>query len=112
MSANLIVANREQPIPLDVICLEVPGEGNEHAHEGTLSRWCRVGVRGIRLESVLCGVRRCTSREAIGRFYERLTEASDAAPSGHAPSPGVPRTRRQKDKAVRKAVDDLIAQGA
>jgi hypothetical protein len=39
MSANLIIENSEPPIPLDVLCVEVPGDGSEHAHERTLSRW-------------------------------------------------------------------------
>jgi hypothetical protein len=34
----------------------------------TMWRWSRRGIRGIRLESILIGGRRFTSREALGRF--------------------------------------------
>jgi len=38
----------------------------------TLMRWCTDGIRGIRLESIPVGGRRCTSREALQRFMKRL----------------------------------------
>jgi hypothetical protein len=112
MSVNLIIENREPPVPLDVLCREVPGEGEAHAHEGTLQRWCRVGVRGIRLESVLCGIRRCSSREALTRFYERLTRASESEANGQVTPPDAYRSCRERDRAVRAACADMISQGA
>jgi hypothetical protein len=36
----------------------------------TLYRWTTIGVRGIVLESVQVGGTRCTSREALQRFFE------------------------------------------
>jgi hypothetical protein len=38
-----------------------------------LYRWTQQGVRGVRLESIQIGGTRCTSREAIARFIERLS---------------------------------------
>jgi len=37
-------------------------------HRATVWRWSQRGVRGVRLESVLVGGKRFTSREAIDRF--------------------------------------------
>jgi hypothetical protein len=110
MSVNLIVENGEQPVPLDIICRDVPGEGEGHAHEETLKRWARVGVRGVRLETVLCGMRRCTSREALGRFYSALTRVADNPPApGQVPL--VTRSKRQARKDHCQAVAELKADG-
>lgn len=38
----------------------------------TVSRWCREGVNGVRLESVLIGRDRYTSVPAIDRFRDQL----------------------------------------
>jgi hypothetical protein len=45
----------------------------------TVARWATVGVRGVRLATVFLGGRRCTSREAIARFVEDITELRDGA---------------------------------
>lgn len=41
----------------------------------TLYRWASRGCRGIVLETIQIGGTRCTSREALQRFAERLTAA-------------------------------------
>ena len=53
-------------------------------HFSTLWRWYQRGIRGTRLETVIVGGRRFTSREAIKRFIARTTAARD----GHSPSLG------------------------
>jgi hypothetical protein len=50
-----------------------PGRPNA----STIWRWHRSGVKGVRLETVVVGSRRYTSREAIQRFIERTTAAAD-----------------------------------
>ena len=59
-------------------------------HAATLWRWALHGVRGVKLESVMCGAVRCTSAEAIGRFFDRLTQQA-AGNSAPAPAPRVDR---------------------
>jgi hypothetical protein len=99
----------EKPVPLDEIYVEVPGRNGKPAHPITLERWGKVGVRGVRLETVMIGCRRCTTREALARFYQRVTNAAD----GKRPvAPSSTRTRREIAKAVRKAVDELQEAGA
>jgi len=39
-----------------------------------LYRWAQVGVRGIRLETIQVGATKCTSVEALRRFFDALTE--------------------------------------
>lgn len=42
-------------------------------HVSTLFRWTTAGCRGIVLESIQVGGTRCTSLEALQRFFERLS---------------------------------------
>lgn len=46
-------------------------------HVGTVVRWHREGVSGVRLETVVVGARRFTSDQALERFVERTTQAHD-----------------------------------
>jgi hypothetical protein len=61
---------------------EVPGR----PHVSTVWRWINRGVRGVKLETVMVGGRRFTSREAIARFNERITAMGKTCPfAGIAP---------------------------
>lgn len=42
-------------------------------HISCLYRWTSSGCRGVILESLQVGGTRCTSHEALARFFERLT---------------------------------------
>lgn len=44
-------------------------------NKSTIYRWTSRGCRGVVLESVQIGATRCTSVEALRRFYARLTTA-------------------------------------
>ena len=70
----MIDIDSEQLLTLAEAAREVPGR----RHAGTLSRWWRKAVHGVRLETVLVGGRRFTSLEAIRRFIERLSEPRPA----------------------------------
>ncbi len=41
----------------------------------TLHRWAAKGCRGVVLETICVGGTRCTSAEALQRFFDRLTVA-------------------------------------
>ena len=47
----------------------------------TLHRWRLHGVRGVKLETVLIGGLRCTSREAISRFISNQNRVEQCTPS-------------------------------
>jgi Protein of unknown function (DUF1580) len=59
----------------EAVCL-LPGR---RPHSSTLWRWYRRGVHGVRLETVVVGGRRFTSRAAIERFIQRTTAARNGA---------------------------------
>jgi len=69
--------------------------GGKRPHVSCLYRWTTSGCRGIVLESVQIGATRCTSKEALDRFFAALT----AAAQGNAAPPPPP------SKARRKAVE-------
>lgn len=79
-------------------------------HISTLYRWATAGCRGVRLETVQVGATRCTSREALQRFFERLS-----APPGLrvevAPGVGLrSAVRRLRDSE--RAAAELESRGA
>lgn len=47
-------------------------------HVATLYRWAQKGCRGVRLETIQIGGTKCTSVEALQRFFERLSGSSGA----------------------------------
>ena len=82
----------EEPIPLDQIPAEhIPGRGKP-VHQVTLSLWYRRGIRGVKLETILIGGRRCTSLPALNRFYQAISAARSSLPShkGAAVPPAIP----------------------
>jgi hypothetical protein len=64
-----------------------------------LYRWTKAGCKGVVLESLQCGGTRCTSKEALARFFRRLTHGNDPAPGNHR-SPA--RRRRGAERAERE----------
>lgn len=68
----------------------------------TVWRWRNRGVRGVKLETILSGGRRFTSTEAIARFQQAVTAASD----GVAVQPSTPRQREAAiDRAEKRATE-------
>ena len=47
--------------------------GGKRPHVSCLYRWTTSGVRGVKLESMQVGATRCTTREALSRFFQRLS---------------------------------------
>jgi hypothetical protein len=87
--------------------------GGRGTHVSTLYRWATVGVRGVVLETLQIGGTKCTSMDALQRFYERLSDSTPAGPSGDHPAPGPTRrtsARRHRDSV--KAGERLAEMGA
>lgn len=53
-------------------------------NRSTVFRWKTRGSRGRRLETILVGVRRYTSEEALARFFNASTKAQDGEGSTHS----------------------------
>jgi hypothetical protein len=73
-------------------------------HPTTCHRWRLRGVRGIKLETQLCGNRRMTSIEAVKRFNAAVTAVADG-------SPVTARTNRQREAAIKRAEASLDRAG-
>ena len=60
----------------------VPRRNGRKIHISTLYRWSTVGCRGVVLETFQAGASRATSREAVARFFAKLTEQRQQKASG------------------------------
>jgi len=85
-------------------------------HVSCLYRWSTVGCRGVVLESIQVGATRCTSRQALQRFFERLSESRQAGANSGGPSQPGPiighRTLAQRQRASAEAGRKLAELGA
>lgn len=96
----MIVLATESLLSLSQAANSLPGK----PHKNTIVRWSLNGVKGVRLETIMLGGRRMTSREALQRFIERTT----AAANGETPPT---RTARQRQSAIRQAETELAKAG-
>lgn len=80
----MIDSLNEALLPLAQAADELPRRRRgKKTHISTLYRWAVAGCRGIRLETVQVGATRCTSREALQRFFERLSvDTPNQVPGG------------------------------
>jgi hypothetical protein len=70
----MINPNVESLVALSDVCnLLPPRRGGKKPHVSCIYRWTTAGCRGEILESIQVGGTRCTSREALARFFERLS---------------------------------------
>ncbi len=53
----------------------------------TLWRWCRKGLRGVKLEYLRYGRNIVTTRQALTRFFEALVDVDDQAADAVCPPP-------------------------
>lgn len=77
--------------------------GGKRVHQSCIYRWCLNGLKGVVLESIQIGGTRCTSKEALTRFFNRL---SDTTPARVLSEPSVSRSNREKVIAAANAVLD------
>jgi len=97
-----IDAHTEQVISLaDATHFLPKRRSGKRTNVATIYRWTKRGCRGIVLESIQVGGTRCSSREALQRFYDRLSE-----PLMPVSSPSVDQNRRQTE-----AEQELDAEG-
>ena len=57
----------------------IPSVDGKSVDKITVANWARIGVRGVKLETVRVGGKRATSREAIGRFFAALEATKQPA---------------------------------
>lgn len=96
----------EEVVTLSQATEYVPARGRANkVHVSTIYRWALRGIGGVRLETVMVGGTRCTSVEALLRFFDRLTAAADGT------STSSPATSRHRKAQVRAAERELEAAG-
>jgi hypothetical protein len=53
--------------------------GKKRPAVSTLWRWYKLGINGVRLETILVGTVRCTSRQSLQRFFSAVTAANEGS---------------------------------
>lgn len=116
VSADMIDSQTEQ-----ILTFAQAADGLPRRRQGrktsiaTLYRWSTPpGCRGVVLETIQIGGTRCTSREALSRFFEALTEGAqaDRARGDTHRRPAGARTTAQRLRASAKAARELAETGA
>lgn len=102
----MINPNEEQLLSLADAARNLPRRRRgKRPHISTVYRWTTHGCKGVVLDSVQIGGTRCTSHEALARFFSALTAQADVGRRDSAePSPN----RRQ---AIEKARESLRRAG-
>ena len=77
-------------------------------HISTLYRWSTAGCRGVVLETVQIGGTRCTSSQALARFFRKLTQNAGLA-GGQSETPM--RQQRRRHSRVQNAIRLLEREG-
>ncbi len=94
----------ERPITFNQAAKYLP-EGRRPSFS-TWWRWYVKGCKGVKLETILIGNQRCTSAEAVARFFERITAAADGRGATD-----LPRNSRQRNAAIASAARELAEAG-
>lgn len=81
---------------------EAPQHTPARPHSATIRRWWQKGVRGIKLETFVCGGRRFTSKEAVVRFIRATTAARNG--------PSTDRVLNRKRQAAIEAAEQELAE--
>jgi hypothetical protein len=101
----MIDPNSETLISLAEAAKHLPRRrAGKRPHVSCVYRWTTSGCKGIVLESLQIGGTRCTSREALTRFFNRLTQ-------GDAPDVPPIRTAAQRQRAADSAIKELERAG-
>jgi hypothetical protein len=101
----MIDANSETLISLADAAKSLPTRRRgKKPHVSCLYRWTSSGCRGVILESIQVGGTRCTSREALARFFRRLTP-------DNGPSAEVCRSPARQRRAAERAERELKREG-
>lgn len=94
----MIDFQNEHLLSLSEAARSIPAIDGRRPHPSTLFRWMVSGIRGgVRLEHARIGRRMVTSKEALQRFIDAVSEAP--APQ-HTPAPApAPKRRTEKQRA-------------
>ncbi len=98
--------NSEHLVSLNEAAKSLPRRrAGKKVHTSCCYRWTTAGCRGVVLESIQIGSTRCTSKEALARFFRRLTD-------GDAADVPAIRSAAKRERDVAKAMKELEQAGA
>ena len=69
----MINLGTEEVLSLSEANTVLPRRHGRAVHLSTLYRWAKIGIKGIRLETIHVGGVLCTSVEALQRFCDQLS---------------------------------------
>ena len=79
----MIDISTEDLIPVRDIPNHVPKQpSGKKIHLSACYRWMKPGIQGIRLETLFIAGCRYSSKQALNRFWHRVTEAKDGVKIG------------------------------
>jgi hypothetical protein len=111
----MINATDEHVLTLAQAANELPRRSRgRKTSTSTLYRWSTAGCRGVRLETIQIGGSRCTSRQALQRFFDSLTPdrcGRTVHVINRVPDSKV-RTAAQRQRAAEQAERELLRLGA
>ena len=83
--------------------------GGQRVHVATVYRWAARGCRGVRLETIQIGGTKCTSLEALQRFFERLSDPDRdvGRDEGFVPRSRADSRRRRDSDAIERQLEQL-----
>ena len=89
----------EKLVTLNQAVKLLPRVGGKQIHVSTLWRWCKKGLKGINLEYIRAGSKIITSREAIQRFFDVMTQLDETQQqSFYKPKHLKKKTRSEKSR--------------
>ena len=95
----------EELISLAAAAASLPARrGGKRPHVSCLYRWTVAGCQGVVLDSIQVGGTRCTSREALCRFFADLSEVTAAGGQRK-------RTAKWRQRAEQRAQSELKEAG-
>ena len=98
----MIEPSSETPVSLTEAARLLPAQrAGQRPHVSCLYRWSTAGCKGVILETIQVGGTRCTSRQALTRFFRRLT-------GGNGPGADRPETPLRRDRRRRRKVADAV----
>jgi hypothetical protein len=100
----MIDHQNESVFPMSEAPTKLPRRrGGKKVNVATLYRWSTRGIRGVVLETIQIGGTRCTSAQALQRFFERLTAAdrrTDRDPGDRSRPTSARRLRRDEQATL------------
>ncbi len=79
----MIDYEQEQLIPIKYVCRIFPGRTGEGISLASIWRWISEGRHGHKLETIIVGGERYTSREAVGRFIAAINNEDFSRQQAH-----------------------------